>query len=61
MAAGGDVAELGGDTHAVAALAHAAFDDIADAELIGDLPHVNGLALVDEGGVAGDHEEPAQL
>ncbi len=61
MAAGGHVVELGGDAHAVAALAHAALDHIADAEGFGDLFHVDGLALVGEGGIARDHEEPAQF
>src|SRR6185437_16251755 len=61
MAAGGDVVELGGDAHAVAGLAHAAFDHVTDAEFLGDLLHVHGFALVDEGRVARDHEEPAQL
>ena len=61
VAAGGDVVELRRDAHAVAALAHAALDHIADAELLGDLLHVDGLALVDERRVARDHEEPAQL
>src|SRR6185437_7741205 len=61
MAAGGDVVELGGDAYAVATLAHAALDDIADAEFFGDLLHMDGLALVDERRVARDDEEPAQL
>ena len=61
VAAGGDVVELRRDAHAVAALAHAALDHIADAEFLGDLLHVDGLALVDERRVARDHEEPAQL
>ncbi len=61
MAAGGDVVELRRDAHAVAALAHAALDHIADAELLGDLLHMHRLALVDERRVARDHEEPAQL
>ena len=56
-----DVVELRRDAHAVAVLAHAAFDHIADAELVGDLLHVDGLALVDKRRVARDHEEPAQL
>jgi len=37
MAAGGDVIELNRDAHALAAFAHAAFEDIADAEFPGDL------------------------
>ena len=61
VAAGGDVVELRRDAHALAVLAHAAFDHVADAELLGDLLHVDGLALVGERGVARDHEEPAQL
>jgi hypothetical protein len=48
-AAGRDVIELCGDTHAVAALTHAALDQIPDAELLGDLSDVDGLALVGEG------------
>ena len=61
VAAGGDVVELGGDAHALARLAQAALEEVAHAELLGDLPEMDGPALVDEGGVAGDHEEPAQL
>jgi len=38
----------GRDPHTIATLAHAALDDIADAKLLGDLLHVDGLALVDE-------------
>ena len=48
VAAGGGVVKLRGDTHAVAAFAHAAFDDIADAELLGDLLHMDRLALINE-------------
>ena len=61
IVAGGGVTELNGDAHAVTDLAHAAFDDIADAEFLGDPLHVDRLALVDERRVARDHEEPAQL
>ena len=61
VAAAGNVDELRGDAHTVAALAHAALDDVADAEFLGDLPHVHGLALVGKGRVARNHEEPAQL
>ena len=61
VAAGRDVVELRGDTHLLAAPAHAALDHIADAELLGDLLHVHSLALVDKGRVARDHQEPAQL
>ena len=61
VAAGCDVVELRGDPHPVAFLADAAFDHVADAELLGDLLQVDRLALVDERRVAGDDEEPAQL
>ncbi|MEY9551531.1 hypothetical protein ABIF67_005596 [Bradyrhizobium japonicum] len=61
MAAGRDVVELRRDAQAIAAAPHAAFEHIADAELARDFVHVHGAALVDEGRVAGDDEEPAQL
>ncbi len=61
VAAGRHVIELRGDAHAVAAFAHAAFDHVADAELLRDLSDVHRLALVSERRVARDHEEPAQL
>ena len=61
VAAGCDVIELCSDTHAIATFAHAALDHITDAEFLGDLLHVDGLALVCERGVACDHEEPAQF
>ena len=49
MAAGGDVVELRGDAHLVAAAAHAAFDDVAHAELARDLVDVGRAPLVDKG------------
>src|SRR5208283_410855 len=61
MAAGGDVVELRRDADAIAALAHAALDHVADADVLGDLLQGDGLALVDERRVARDHVEPAQL
>jgi hypothetical protein len=61
MAAGGHVVELRRDAHALAQFAHAALEHIADAEFLGDLLDVNGLALVGERGIAGDHEEPTQF
>jgi hypothetical protein len=42
------VVELCGYAQAVATLAHTALDDIADAEFLGELLHMDGLALVDE-------------
>ena len=61
MRPGCDFVELRRDAHAFAALAYAAFDDVADAEFLGDLLHVDGLALECERRVTCDHEEPAQL
>ncbi len=61
VSAGSNVTELHGNSHAVAALAYAAVDDIADAEFLGDLLQGYGFALVGEGRIARDDEEPAQL
>jgi hypothetical protein len=61
LVAGHHIVELGGDADMVAVLAHASLDDIADAELLADLLQMHRLALVGEGGVAGDDIEPAQL
>src|SRR5207249_11784425 len=43
--------QLHGDTDAITDLAHAAFEDILDAELACDLLHLYGFALVHEGRV----------
>ena len=51
---GGD--QLRVDLYLVADAAHAAFQDIADAEFAPDLLGVDRLALVSERGVAGDDE-----
>src|SRR5215831_13753437 len=48
MAAGGSIIKLRRDAHAVAAFAHAALEHVTDAELFGDLLHVDGLTLVDK-------------
>ena len=64
MGAGRGVDQLGGDADAVAGAANAALQHVAHAKLAPDLPHVDGLALVPEAGVAGDDEqlgEPRQL
>ena len=58
MSAGPGLDELGGDTHAVSGLAHAALDHIAHAELASHLLDVDGAALVGEAGIARDHEQP---
>jgi hypothetical protein len=46
MASCGDVVELGCDANAIAPFTHAALEHVTDAEFIGDLLHVHGLALV---------------
>ena len=59
MRAGLCLDQVAGDAHPVAALAHAAFEHIADAEFAADLLHIDRLALVGEARIAGDDEEPA--
>ena len=53
--------ELGVDRDLLAEAAHAAFEHIAHAEFAPDLLGVDGLALVGEGGVAGDDETVRQM
>ena len=63
MGTGLGVDELDGDPHAAAGKTDAAFEEIADAELIGDLAGIYRAVLVNEGRVAGDDGEglePAQ-
>src|SRR5690348_13347106 len=50
--------QLGGDAQTIARLAHAALDDIVNAELSPDLADVDGLTLVDEARIARDHKQP---
>ena len=59
MRARGGVDQVRRYPHPVRRLAHAAFQDVAHAELAPDLLHVHGAALVGEARVAGDHEQPA--
>ena len=49
------VDELDGDPDPIARLAYASFGDVVHPELARDLLGLDGLALVDEHGVAGDH------
>jgi hypothetical protein len=56
----GRVDQLPGDPHSICRLAHAAFEQIADAELATDLPDIDGTSLVSEGRVAGDHEQRSE-
>ena len=58
---GRSVDQLGGDAYAVAALANAALQDIAHAQVGPDLAYVNSLTFVGERGIARDHKKPAQL
>ena len=53
--------ELGVDLHFLAEAAHAAFEQIAHAELPPDLLRVDRLALVGEGRAAGDDEAVLQM
>ena len=48
--------ELRIDAHPVLIALHRAFEHVADAKLLADLFGVDALALVGEGGVAGDDE-----
>src|SRR5712691_11402298 len=59
MRAGDRVDQLPGDPHSPAGFAHRAFEDIADAKLAPDLPHIGRLAFVGKARIAGDHEQPA--
>ena len=52
-----DIDQLGIEPHILACTARAAFQDVTDAEFLRDLRRLHGLALVAEGGVAGDDEE----
>jgi hypothetical protein len=40
----------------VTSSSHATFEDIPNAQIAADLPHIDGFAFVGEGRVAGDHE-----
>src|SRR5262249_34417468 len=57
--AAGRIDQLRGDAYAVSGFADAAFEDITDAEFAADLLHVDPMAFVNEGRVAGDDEQPA--
>ena len=57
MAAVGGVDQLGVDAQVVAGATDAAFEDVADAQFLADLRRLDGLALVGEGGVAGNDEQ----
>ena len=52
------VDKLHAHAHARAAALDASLEHVADVEVAADLSHVDGFALVGEGGVAGDDERP---
>src|SRR5262245_28434479 len=60
MAARSRLNELGGDAHALPALAYTSFQDVAGAKVASHLLHVDALTLVDERGAARDDEEPGK-
>ena len=49
--------ELTGNPNAVAAPPHAPFQDVADAQITGDLSYIERLAFIGESRIAGDHEK----
>src|SRR3546814_11139875 len=57
--AGLGVDDLNGDAQALTRRPHAAFQDVAHAEIAGDLPDVCSLALVYDARTARDHEDTA--
>src|SRR6187401_18930 len=57
----GCVNELGTDSQSIATTAHAAFQHVTHAKLSRDLAHADRAALVDEGGVTGDDEQPSDV
>ena len=61
MRAGLSFYELRCDAQTGAGFSHALFNDIANAELAPDLPHIDRLAFVDEAGIARDCEQPLDV
>src|SRR5215468_7088348 len=57
MSAGRGVNKLAGDSNTVAASAHAAFQDVAHAQLASNLLYVNGPSLVRKARIAGDDKQ----
>src|SRR5438270_766792 len=58
MRTGFGVDQLRRDAHPATAFAHRAFEDVAHAEFAPDLFHLNRTALIGEGRVTGDDEQP---
>src|SRR6516225_11058737 len=61
MRAVGRIDQLRGDANTAASFTHRAFKDVTYAQVAADLLHIDGLALVGESRIAGNHEEPADL
>ena len=59
MHAGPGLDKLCGNAHAVAGLAHRAFEHVAHTQFAADLLHIDAAALVGEGRIAGYDEQPA--
>ena len=59
MRPGARVDQLRGDAHPIAALAHRAFEHVADTQFATDPLHVDVLALVGEARIAGGYKQPA--
>ncbi len=57
MTAGGGVDELGVDSDLVPGPAHAAFEDIAHTELLGNLLHLHRFPLVCEDRIASNNKQ----
>lgn len=60
MRASSRIDQLRSDADLVALALQRAFQHIANVQLASDLPHIDRLAFVDEGRVAGDHVEVAE-
>lgn len=52
--------QLSSNANPIADLAHAAFKDVADSQLSGDLLYIDIFSLVRETGIPGDYKEPLQ-
>src|SRR6516225_5359185 len=59
MRSGVRVDQLSGDADPIAALAHRAFEHVADTQFATDPLHVDVLALVGEARIAGGYKQPA--
>src|SRR5215467_252455 len=58
MRSGARVDQLSGDADSTSALAHRALEHVTDTKFAADPLHIDVLALVGEGRIAGDYEQP---